>query len=65
MLVLTRKPGEKIVVPVVGLTITVLNVDGKLVRLGFEAPESCTILRGEIELLSSRGIHLGDNSDET
>ena len=31
------------------IVITVLEVTGKLVRIGFEAPENVTILRGEIK----------------
>ena len=37
MLVLTRKPGEKIVVDG-GIVLTVLEVRGNKVRLGIEAP---------------------------
>jgi carbon storage regulator len=47
MLVLSRKPGEKIVIGD-GITVTVVEVDGNRVRLGIEAPADVRILRGEL-----------------
>ena len=47
MLVLTRKPNEKICIGD-SITITVLRMKGNAVRLGIEAPDSCNILRGEL-----------------
>jgi carbon storage regulator len=47
MLVLTRKPGEKIVVDG-GIVVTVLEVRGNKVRLGIEAPSDVTVHRGEV-----------------
>jgi carbon storage regulator len=46
MLVLNRKPGEKVIVG--GVTVTVVEVRGNQVRLAFDAPEEVRILRGEI-----------------
>ena len=46
MLVLSRKPGEKIVIGD-GIELTVVAVSGNRVRLGIAAPEECTILRAE------------------
>ncbi len=48
MLVLSRKEGEEVVVPGCGLTVTVLNVGGNRVRLGFSAPPGLGILRKEL-----------------
>ena len=48
MLVLSRKQGERIVVPECGLTITVLEILGARVRVGIAAPSNVTILRAEI-----------------
>jgi carbon storage regulator len=49
MLVLTRKPGESLVVPDLGLTITVVSIKGNnSVRLGFEAPSGLAIHRQEV-----------------
>ena len=47
MLVLTRKPGEKICIGS-GITITVVGVQGNKIRLGIDAPEDVPILRAEL-----------------
>lgn len=49
MLVLGRKVGERIVVPQCGLSITVVAIKGKTVRLAFSAPPEVAILREEIQ----------------
>jgi carbon storage regulator CsrA len=48
MLILSRKKGEQIAVPECRLTITVLNVRGKRVRLGISAPAEIGVFRGEV-----------------
>lgn len=47
MLVLSRKVGEAIVVPGLGLTLTVLDVQPGRVRLGVTAPPEVAIHRDE------------------
>ncbi|MCI0460860.1 MAG: carbon storage regulator [Gemmataceae bacterium] len=47
MLVLSRKPGEKLVIGD-NITITILEVVGSRVRVGIEAPSDVRILRGEL-----------------
>lgn len=47
MLVLTRKPGEKVVIDG-GITITVTEVVGGRVKIGIEAPAHVSILRSEL-----------------
>ncbi|MEM8947217.1 MAG: carbon storage regulator [Planctomycetota bacterium] len=47
MLVLTRKQSEKIQIGN-NITITVIRLKGKSVRLGIEAPNSVSVLRGEL-----------------
>ena len=47
MLVLSRKPGDKVVLGN-GITLTVVEVRGKRVRLAFEAPDQVPILRAEL-----------------
>jgi carbon storage regulator len=47
MLVLTRKYQEKIRIGD-GITITVLRIKGKAVRLGIEAPADVPVIRGEL-----------------
>jgi carbon storage regulator len=48
MLVLTRKFGERIVVPGLELTVTVLAIEGNTVRLGITAPEEVEVYREEL-----------------
>lgn len=47
MLVLTRKPQEKIRIGD-DITVTVIKTKGKGVRLGIEAPGNVPVLRGEL-----------------
>jgi carbon storage regulator len=46
MLVLSRKPGEKLVITG-GITVSVLEVVGCRVKLGIEAPDQVRVLRAE------------------
>ena len=48
MLVLSRKLGERIVVPHCELAITVLAVEGNTVRLGISAPADVDVYREEV-----------------
>ena len=51
MLVLTRRPGETIIIEVPSgeqLSVAVLGVKGNQVRIGTEAPVELTILREEL-----------------
>jgi carbon storage regulator len=47
MLVLTRKPGEKIVIGG-NITLIVCELEGNKVRLAIDAPRDVRILRGEL-----------------
>ncbi len=47
MLVLSRKPGEKVVIGE-NITLTILEVVGTRVRVGIDAPADVRILRGEL-----------------
>jgi carbon storage regulator len=47
MLVLTRKPGEQVVIGG-GITVTVVRVVGNKVRIGIAAPDPVRILRAEL-----------------
>ena len=49
MLVLSRKPGEQIQIGD-KITVTLLSVEGKRVRLGFVAPPEVPILRKELSI---------------
>ena len=48
MLVLSRKPGERILVPQYGVEIVVVAVNGNTVRLGVAAPDAVAVYREEI-----------------
>lgn len=47
MLVLTLKENEKVIVPIIGITITLVKVKGNRCRIGFEAPQSIKFLRSK------------------
>ena len=47
MLVLTRLKNEKIVLPALGVTFTIVRIDAHSVRIGIEAPKDVKILRDE------------------
>jgi carbon storage regulator len=48
MLVLSRKIGERIVLPGCGVTVTVLQTRGNQVRLGIVAPAGVAVDREEV-----------------
>jgi carbon storage regulator len=48
MLVLSRKLGERILVPHCDLAVTVVAIDGNTVRLGISAPAEIGIYREEV-----------------
>ncbi len=48
MLVLSRRPNEKIVLPGLGVTVQVVSVRPGVVRLGIEAPSGVRVLREEL-----------------
>jgi carbon storage regulator len=55
MLVLSRKPGEAIVIGD-GITVTVVEVKGERVRLGFTAPAEVSIHREELQRKIEAGL---------
>lgn len=48
MLVLSRKAGQRIYIGS-DITVSLLEVSGKSVRIGIEAPDAVLILRGEVK----------------
>ena len=48
MLVLSRRVEDSLVFPDLGITVEVLNMKGKSVRLGVDAPVEIKVLRGEL-----------------
>ena len=56
MLVLSRKVGESIVIPDLGITITIVGTGSSRVRVGIDAPRDVAIHRQEVsEALASAG----------
>jgi carbon storage regulator CsrA len=55
MLVLSRKEGEKLVIDG-GITVQVIRIEGKKVKLGFQAPSEVKILRGELVNRPKAGV---------
>lgn len=48
MLVLSRRSGEQIVLPDLGIVITLVTVAGGRARVGIAAPTSVRVLRAEL-----------------
>jgi len=48
MLVLSRKSKEEFRFPQLGINVQVISVQGKKVRIGIDAPENVSIIRGEL-----------------
>jgi len=48
MLVLSRKPGEAIYIGD-DIVVKIVEVSGRLTRIGIEAPRSITVLRAEVK----------------
>ena len=59
MLVLTRKVGERIVIPHCQLAVTIIAVDGNRVRLGVSAPSAIAVYREELWLQIQEQSHAG------
>lgn len=49
MLILTRRPGEAVYLGD-DIKITVLNIQGKQIKLGLEVPQDMTVYREEVYL---------------
>lgn len=65
MLVLSRKVGERIMVPGCDMTISVVRVIGNNVRLGFVAPPEVTVHREEVyRKLQREDLQCGDDHAE-
>src|SRR5262245_43210257 len=48
MLVLSRRVGQRIVLPSLDVTITVARIQGQAVRVGIDAPHGVEIFRAEL-----------------
>jgi len=63
MLVLSRRPNDKICFPNLGISIGVLRVDGNNVRLGIEAPKDVRVLRHELVERFEAGVAPTDKTN--
>ena len=64
MLVLTRKHSEQVIIGDASIVVTVLEIRGDKVRLGFEAPRAVEVHRREVwEQLN--GFPPGDDSQSS
>ena len=50
MLILGRRNNQSIVFPNCGITVRILDVNGRVAKIGIEAPRSVEIMRGELAL---------------
>ena len=64
MLVLTRRPHEKIVLPSLGVTIQVVSIKGGSVRIGIEAPPDVQVMREELLDQSVASARVGRNASQ-
>ena len=55
MLVLSRRAHQQIVFPNLGVRLSVLQVKGRLVKIGIDAPDSIKVLREELSSESANG----------
>lgn len=53
MLVLSRRVEDSLVFPDLGITVEVLNMKGKSVRLGVDAPVEIKVLRGSYLIVTT------------
>ena len=64
MLVLSRKRGQRIVIPNCSITITIAAIKGDWVRLGIAAPAEVAVLREELVGRKKRGGATGAKSSD-
>ena len=48
MLILTRRKDQKVLFPNLGITVEVIDISGRQVRLGIDAPQEVRVLRDEL-----------------
>jgi carbon storage regulator CsrA len=60
LLILGRRINQSIVFPNCGITVRILDVNGRVAKIGIEAPRNVAIMRGELAMASS-----GSHSDRS
>jgi carbon storage regulator CsrA len=63
MLVLSRRVSETIVFPGLGITVRVVRLQGKIARIGIEAPAEVVVVRGELVPPPAPGRAICQSSD--
>lgn len=62
MLILSRKQDDSVMIGD-DIEVRIISIDKGSVRLGFSAPESCVILRGELkEMITSANKQASQNA---
>jgi carbon storage regulator CsrA len=62
MLAVSRRPGEKLILPTLGVTIEVLEIQGDKVRLRVAAPSGVTVVRQELTVVAASSAQRGAGS---
>ena len=62
MLVMRRRPGESFTIGD-GIEIQVLDVSGTRVKLGIKAPDSCIIMRKEVQMTRDENRNASQSVD--
>lgn len=57
MLVLSRKTDQQISFPNLGITISIMQIKGKLVKVGIDAPRDYTVVRSEVDSAETADVH--------
>ena len=63
MLVLSRREDDKIVFPNLGITVEVLRIAGRSVRLGVKAPANVRVLRHELAETKRGVVRVSSSTD--
>lgn len=63
MLVLSRKPGEKVIIGN-SIAVTIFQIKGNRVSIGIEAPPAVSILRGELAEWLDQSLLNSEASEE-
>jgi carbon storage regulator CsrA len=65
MLILGRRANQSIVFPNCGITVRILDVNGRVTKIGIEAPRNIEIMRGELATVAAGQNGIDRNSIST
>ena len=63
MLILGRRSNQSIVFPNCGITVRILDVNGRVAKIGIEAPRNVEIMRGELALAQTNSEATSQHSN--